>query len=157
MDWSVSRFELASANNVGYLGIARNITDRHHLTDELLRAEQRYRTLLGGMNEGFALHELICDAHDHPIDYRFLVVNPAFERLTGLKAENLIGHTVLQAIPGTEKFWIERYGQVALTGEPTQFEHFSAQLSRTYRVTAFRAGPRQFAVLFEELPDRPKP
>lgn len=62
---------------------------------ELLRmSEMRYRTLFSSMQEGFALHEIICDEAGRPVDYRFFDMNPAFERLTGLKREQLIGHTV---------------------------------------------------------------
>ena len=53
---------------------------------ELAQSEERYRKLFGTMTEGFALHEIICDDQGRPCDYRFLQVNPAFERLTGLKA-----------------------------------------------------------------------
>ena len=43
------------------------------------------------MLDGFALHEILCDAEGRPCDYRFLAVNPAFERMTGYKADELIG------------------------------------------------------------------
>ena len=36
------------------------------------------------MTEGFALHEIVTDEADRPVDYRFIDLNPAFERLTGL-------------------------------------------------------------------------
>lgn len=34
------------------------------------------------MIDGFALHEVIGDNDEKPVDYRFLDVNPAFEKLT---------------------------------------------------------------------------
>jgi hypothetical protein len=34
------------------------------------------------MLDGFAEHEILCDAAGRPVDYRFLTVNPAFERLS---------------------------------------------------------------------------
>ena len=57
-----------------------------HAEEALRQREQRYRSLFNGMTEGFALHEIICDPSGKPVDYRFLDINPAFERLTGLKA-----------------------------------------------------------------------
>ena len=44
---------------------------------------------------GFALHEIILDKDGKPCDYRFLYANAAFEKLTGLKIENIIGKTAL--------------------------------------------------------------
>ena len=47
---------------------------------ELAQSEERYRKLFDTMTEGFAIHEIICDDQGRPRDYRFLQVNPAFER-----------------------------------------------------------------------------
>ena len=91
-----------------------------------------YRQLFEAMSEGFALHEIICDERGKPRDYRFLEVNPAFERLTGLRREAVVGKTIRQVLPSTEPLWVERYGQVALTGQPDHFEGFSAELGRHY-------------------------
>ena len=118
------------------------------------KAEQDYRTLFHEMLDGFALHEIICDETGSPVDYRFLAINPAFERMTGLKAENAVGRTVLETLPGTEKYWIDIYGKVALTGEPAFFENFSADLKKYFEVTAFRPAPNQFACIFSDITER---
>jgi len=99
---------------VTVFGTTSDITERK-------RAEQDYQTLFHEMLDGFALHEIICDGDGNPSDYRFLRVNPAFERMTGLKREDIVGRTVLEVMPGTERHWIETYGKVALTGEPAFF------------------------------------
>jgi PAS domain S-box-containing protein len=132
----------------------RDITDRVKAEDSLHRSEERYRSLFSRMTEGFALHEIVCDDKGRPCDYRFLEVNPAFERVTGLKRNSLIGRTVKEVIPGIESRWIEAYGRVALTGEPTRFENFSAGLGRYYEVFAYSPAPRQFAVLFADVTQR---
>src|SRR4030042_7184908 len=55
-------------------------------TEETLRLTvERYRSLFDNMTEGFALHKVICDDQGIPCDYRFLEINPSFERLTGIK------------------------------------------------------------------------
>lgn len=118
------------------------------------RVEQDYRILFHEMLEGFAVHEIVCDAQGQPIDYRFLAMNPAFERLTGLSARDLVGKTVLEALPQTERYWIETFGKVALTGEPAFFEQYSATLDRHFEVTAFRNAPNQFACIFDDITAR---
>ena len=50
----------------------------------LLRNEERYRSLFAFLDAGFCIVEVKFADGDHPIDYRFLEVNPAFERQTGL-------------------------------------------------------------------------
>ncbi|HRV98031.1 MAG TPA: PAS domain S-box protein, partial [Aminobacteriaceae bacterium] len=81
-------------------------------------AEQNYRTLFREMLNGFALHEMLYDQSGKAVDYRFLEVNPAFERLTGLKAESVVGRTVLEVLPGTERHWIETFGVSARSFRP---------------------------------------
>ena len=132
----------------------RDVTDRVHAQEHLRLNEERYRQLFDSMLDGFALHEIICDPSGEPVDYRFLEVNAAFESLTGLPRENVIGKTALEVLPGLEAAWIERYGAVALTGEPAHFRNFSQELGRHYDVTAYRPRPGQFAVIFEDITDR---
>ena len=118
------------------------------------RAEERYRALFENMLDGFALHEFIHDERGDPADYRFLAVNPAFEGMTGLKAKDIVGRTVLEALPGTERHWIETYGRVVLTGEPVFFENYHAGLKKHFQVTAFRPAANQFACIFADITER---
>jgi PAS domain S-box-containing protein len=133
----------------------------NHLLDTLGQREMAlrereagYRTLFREMLSGFALHEILCDDEGRPVDYRFLAINPAFTRMTGLKAEDLLGRTVLEVMPGTERYWIEIYGKVALTGEPAFFENYAAELQRYFEVTAFRPAPNHFACSFADITER---
>ncbi len=116
--------------------------------------EQNYRMLFREMLDGLASHEIICAPNGKPVDYRFLDVNPAFERLTGLKAADILGKTVLEVMPDTEPHWIETYGRVALTGQPAYFENYSAALGRHFEVRAFRSASRQFVTIFQDVSER---
>jgi PAS domain S-box-containing protein len=128
--------------------------EREEATEALRESEKRYRQLFESMISGFALHELIRDQDGRPCDYRFLDINPAFERLTGLKVEDLIGNTVRDVLPATEDFWIETYGRVATTGESLHFEHHSKALDRHFEVTAYRTETDRFATIFHDITDR---
>lgn len=138
------------------MSVIVDITDKKLTEEELILSESRFMHLFNSMTTGFALHEIIVDAAGKPVDYRFLEVNPAFERLTGLKTENIIGKTALEIMPGTEKYWIEKYGRVALTGESIQFEDFSEEIGRYYEVTAYAPKKNQFAVIFSDVTEARK-
>jgi PAS domain S-box-containing protein len=132
---------------IGLVGISRDITERK-------RAERNYQMLFNEMLDGFALHDILCDEQGNPVDYRFLTVNPAFERMTGLNAEKIAGRTVMEVLPGTERRWIEIYGKVAHTGEPVFFENYSVELQKHFEVTTFRPAPNQFACIFADITER---
>jgi PAS domain S-box-containing protein len=149
--WAMDRGRIVEWDKDGrpvrVTGIIADITERK-------RAEENYQMLFNEMLDGFAIHEIICDELGSPVDYRFLALNPAFERLTGLRSTEIVGKTVLEALPGTEKHWIDTYGRVALTGEPIHFESRSEPLDRQFEVTAFRPQQNQFACIFNDITDR---
>lgn len=124
--------------------------------NELLISENRYRLLFNNMTAGFALHEIICDEEGKPIDYRFIDVNPAFEKLTGLIASEIINRTAKEIIPGLEESWIETYGRVALTGEPVSFYNYTGAFKKHYDVWSFSPENGRFAVVFSDISDRIK-
>ena len=139
----------------GYVNLyGRDVTAIRRTERALRASEERYRCLFESMDEGFALHEMIFDDAGRPIDYRFLEVNPAFDRLTGLKAAEILGRTIREVVPGVEPSWIETYGRVVLSGQSTRFDGFVADLGRWFEVYAYRPAPGKFAVVFSDITER---
>jgi PAS domain S-box-containing protein len=127
------------------------MTARERADDAPRQSEERYRSLFNRMSEGFALHEILCDERGEPRDYRFLEINPAFEKLTGLRREDVVGRLMSEVLPNDDPHWVKVYGAVALTGEPAHFDHYSPALRRHYEVVAYRPAPQQFAVVFLDV------
>jgi signal transduction histidine kinase/CheY-like chemotaxis protein/PAS domain-containing protein len=124
--------------------------------DALRSSETRYHTLFEAIDEGFCIVEMLFNAQGHACDYRFLEINPAFERHTGL--QGALGRTVREFAPAHEPGWFEMYGRVARSGEPVRFEQYAAGLGeRWFDVYAFRVGPverQQVALLFKDISAR---
>lgn len=142
-------------NVKGMLGVATDITEQKRMEKERSEFENRYQMLFNEIDEGFCIIEMIFDENRHPIDYRFLEINPAFEKQTGL--ENAQGQRMRELKPHHEDHWFEIYGRIALTGTPERFVNRAEQLHRWYDVYAFRFGQpekHQVAVLFNDITER---
>jgi len=126
------------------------------LTNSLKLSELKYKTLFHNMIDGWALHELILNDAGEPIDYVFLDINNPFEILTGLKRENIIGRRVTDILPETESSWIQRYGTVAINNTIDEFEEYSRDLNKTFRVRAFSPQKYQFVAIFVDITQQKK-
>ncbi|KKL92292.1 hypothetical protein LCGC14_1886150, partial [marine sediment metagenome] len=139
---------------MGVVLVFRDVTEAYRRSEALRESERQYRSLFEALGEGFALHEIICDEDGTPCDYRFLEVNPAFERFTGLERDRIVGRTAREVLPGIESYWIDTYGKVALTGEPVQFQNYSGELKKHFEVIAFSPDPGRFATLFVNISEQ---
>jgi signal transduction histidine kinase/ActR/RegA family two-component response regulator len=125
-------------------------------TAELLRkVEERYHNLFNTMDEGFCVIEMIFDGENKPVDYRFLEINAAFEKQTGM--HDAKGKLIRNLALDNEEYWFEMYGKVALTGEPIHFGNEAKALNRWFDVYAYRVGEpedRQVAIIFNDTTER---
>jgi PAS domain S-box-containing protein len=122
----------------------------------LSQSEEKYRMLFKNLILGYAHHKIISDDNGSPIDYVILEVNPEFEKLTGLKASEITGKSVMEIFPETEPYWIENYGEVAIKGTEMRFVEYSSVLNKYFEVFAFSSEPGFFSTLFYDVTDRHK-
>jgi len=144
----------ASGKITNYIAIKYDITESKQAERALEDSELRYRELFERSESALALHEMIFDAQGKPCDYRFLDVNPAFERNTGLSRTQTVGRTALEILPDLEEFWIDLYGRVAATGASAVFENYARSLGRYYAGSVYSPRPNQFAVTFLDVTER---
>jgi PAS domain S-box-containing protein len=117
-------------------------------------SEAQWRGLFERMHEGFALGEMVLDAAGEAVDYRYLELNAAFERLTGISRERALGRTVREVLPGVEPAWIDICARVVATGEPARHLDYAAALDRWFELHVYRPEPGRFAALFMDVTER---
>ena len=153
--YNASVYRDESGKVVGVFAAARDVAAQKRAEEALRESERRYRTLFETMDEGFCVAEMIYDANGKPVDYRFMEINPAFEKHTGLK--DALGRTIREIVPNHEAHWFETYGRVVRTGEAVRFENHAAAMNRYFDVYASRVGgpeSRRVAILFNDITER---
>ena len=134
---------------------AADIIEQKKAKEKLRESEEKYRNLFEYMNEGFLLAEIIVDDSEKPIDYLFLDANDAFDNITGLKREEIIGKTKNEVVEGLDNL-TEILGEVALTGKPTSIEILSEKLDCYFLIDIFSPKHRQVACLIQDVTERRK-
>ena len=132
----------------------QDVTAQRRVEAALRQSERTFRLLFESMTSGFVLHEMIFDDEGKPVDFRFLAANPAFERLSGLKASDIVGRTLSDVSPDTEPIWMETYGRVVTSGEPVEFESYSKIVGGQLRIAAYSPEAGKVAVVFEDISER---
>ncbi|NHZ39417.1 ATP-binding protein [Massilia aquatica] len=139
-----------------WFGMASDVTARRQVQEALAKSEQKYRTLFESMDEGYCVIEMLFDAASRPIDFRYLEINPAFDKHTGLR--NVQGKRMQEIAPDDDGHWCHSFGRVAATGEPASFIHHAPMLDgRWLDIYAFRLdgqGTPRVAVLFNDISAR---
>ncbi len=136
---------------------AVDITERKRAGIELQVSESKYHSLFANMMNGFAYHQILLNKKGKPVDYVFLEINDAFEKLTGLKKADVVGKKATEIIPGIKDDpadWIGMYGKVALTGQELAFENYSEALKKWFSVSAYSPQKGYFAAVFDDITER---
>ena len=139
---------------IGIEGFIVDTTRRTIAENALVENEARFRSLFDNMAEGMSLHQLVYDETGNAVDYRIIDVNPAFEKILGIKAENARDTlaTVLYGVNNAP--FLEVYCKVAQTGERHIFETYFPPMERYFEISAFSPKKDFFATVFLDVTDR---
>lgn len=114
-------------------------------------SEEELRLLLENMVSPFSYYRMIYDADGNPMDYVFLAVNHAFELETGKLSKDLVGKSVFDVYPQTERYWVECFGRVAKSGVAEHITNFAGAFGKWYSVRAYSPKPDHVAITVSDV------
>lgn len=104
---------------------------------------------------GYALHKVIYNEFNRPIDYQFMDANRAFFDMTGF-TEEILGKTLLEVVPSIvddDTNWIEIYGDIASECTTLALESYSKTLAKWYFIHAYAPEKGYFITLLTPVID----
>ena len=111
------------------------------------------------ISEGFAYCKIVTDKEGKPVDWVYLDVNAAYERINGVRRESVVGKKATEMLPNLRSDpadWINLYGHVALTGDPLVTERYAEVRSKWYHICAYSPEKGYFISIFEDITERKK-
>jgi len=148
--WQVNAIKISENR---YLGFTEDVTEKKKFQEALIESERKYRGLYEAQVNGFAIFKSIFNEKGEFVSYEFIDINPAYERITGVKRTEVIGKDIQEVFPGTEQSWIDAYGSVAVSGESKTFEMYHEPTQKHYYCNVFRPWDdnQRFCVAFNDI------
>lgn len=116
--------------------------------------EKVVEALFDGSPIGMAHHEIILDKSKQPVDYRFLLINKAFEGLSGFSSDSITGRTAREMIPNIEQSAFGRiafYGKIALEGGSASYDYFFKAQNKWYKVHVYSTEKYHFTTMISDI------
>ena len=110
-------------------------------------------TLLRRMINAFVVFDPVIAESGEFVTCRFVYINDAYERIVGVRRDDVTGKTLHEVWPGTESGWVKAFREVALTGVPREFDMYHGPTAKLYHCRAYRPGSERarFCVILEDI------
>jgi PAS domain-containing protein len=117
-------------------------------------SDRRYRSLFANMLDSLAHCRMIYQ-DGVPVDYEYIEVNPAFERVSGLT--NVVGRRISEIIPDYachNQAALETFARVARTGKPERWEHHLGAADKWFSLAIYSPAAGEFVLISEDVTKR---
>jgi len=120
-----------------------------HNTDTF-KSEEVYRTMFDTMIKGFVYLSLSF-REGKVVNYRYEEVNAAFEEITGLKRDKIIGRKAFELFPDIERVWIDKINETIYIGQPVYYEGCFLDTDTGYEAVFYIPEDGKAAIIFSDI------
>lgn len=122
--------------------------------EELHKSKSDYQSLFENMTSGFALHKIIYDESGKPKDFVYSDANPSFEKIAGTHLKSFIGKTIKEVQPEIGQFWLDKYREVAETGNAASITNYPIGNNKFFDSWLFSPKQGEVAAIFTDVTNR---
>jgi two-component system CheB/CheR fusion protein len=126
-------------------------TEKKMLEYGLSLSEKKYKDLFSTMTSAFSLNEVIYNEQGEIYDYRFIEVNNAFEKATGLKATDIIGKLASEIYPVFYKSWLNLYFDVIKEKKTKSVVEYIQNANRWVEIFIYAQSKKFFISVFNDV------
>ena len=124
---------------------------QYETAESLRKSEERYHHLFNILDEGMAINEAVFDENGNIVDYIILSVNPAFEKQTIYKTDQVLGKKATDVYEMSTEYireWWQSHSQIQ-TSTHTEMYHEPSQ--RWFHITTTPIEEKRFATIFIDV------
>ena len=114
-------------------------------------SELQNRQLFNVMSEGVALNKIVYDKAGQANDYKITAVNPAFEKMTGIKKHDILRKRASKVYGTGSAPFLAIYAKVAAFGKPASFETYFPPMKKHFHISVFSTGKGKFGTVFMDV------
>jgi signal transduction histidine kinase/PAS domain-containing protein len=126
------------------------------IEDALRKSESKFSDLYSSMTEGVAFHQVIKDKTGKIADYIITDVNPAYEKITGIPKEAVVGKKASESYGIKKPPYIDRYAKVVTTGKSTHFETYFPPMEKHFSISCISSSKGKFITVFHDITNNKK-
>jgi PAS domain S-box-containing protein len=146
-----SENELLNQENIS---LKSKIEELNSLLTLLGAEEEKFHSFYETMTEGAAIHKLLLDENDRPVDYIITDCNPSFSKITGIPREKAI-NALGTKLYGTSKApYIDIYYEAVKSEKPEFFEVFFGPMQKHFSISVISLKNNNFATIFSDITNR---
>ncbi len=131
-----------------------DLTERKIAERALIESEARLRSLVTSMAEGVAIHDIIMNESGEPINYRITDVNPRYEAITLLRAEDVLGKLATEAYGTPEAPYLAEYTAPCKTMKSASMETYFPPMDKHFIISIAPLSADSFATIFFDVTEQ---